>query len=95
MRKWFFDQSPNTAAITDKYVLEDGKPILSVIHYKDDDSWAFLSGLTCNTSDGRVISMQEALKIDHTIDKIAKMKSGHKAFRTGKYGNWKILDNEE
>ena len=44
--EWPFDQAPNVAAITTVNVLERRAPILVVLHYRDDDSWAFLCGLT-------------------------------------------------
>ncbi len=40
--EWPFDQAPNVAAITTVNVLECRAPILVVLHYRDDDSWAFL-----------------------------------------------------
>ena len=61
---WPFDQTPNTAAITTRQVLEDNLPILRVSHYRDDHSWAFVCGTTNKTEDGRVICMIEALEID-------------------------------
>ena len=49
---WPFDQAPNVAAITSRQVLEDGLPILRVIHYSDDHSWAFTCGTTSETEEG-------------------------------------------
>ena len=88
--EWKFDQQPNCAAITDLYILRKTDPILSVVHYFDDDSWAFLSGKTNRTEDGRVISMQEALDLDPTIITIAHLQPGQKAYRINLMSKWKI-----
>jgi hypothetical protein len=82
MNVWPFDQDRNVAAITTKQVIENGYPILQVIHYFDDHSWAFLCGTTNQTEDGRVISMEEAVKIDESIVTIADLPAGWKACRT-------------
>jgi len=88
--EWKFDQQPNCAAITDLFILNKSKPIIRVIHYIDDDSWAFLSGKTNRTEDGRVISMQEALEIDPTIITIAHLQPGESAYRKNLKSEWKI-----
>lgn len=39
MRKeWSFDQAEDVAAITTRFVVEEGYPILNVVHYEDDHS---------------------------------------------------------
>ena len=76
MNKWLFDQAPNVAAITTRQVIEDGLPILNVVHYADDDSWAFVCGTSNAIEDGRVIGMGEALKLDPTLATIADLPPG-------------------
>jgi len=49
---WPFNQAPNVAAIATVKVLEHGSPILVVIHYADDPSWAFLCGAVRQHADG-------------------------------------------
>lgn len=78
--QWPFDQPQNAAAITTRQVLE-GQPILRVVHYEDDHSWAFTCGTTNDESDGRVISMSEAVAIDTTIFEIADLPPGYGAWR--------------
>lgn len=86
---WPFDQAPNVAAITTRFVLEDKFPILRVTHYSDDHDWAFVCGTTNVTEDGRVISMGEALKIDPTLREIADLPPGWSAWRTKVGAPWK------
>lgn len=77
---WPFDQAENVAAISDASVLE-GAPVLVVIHYSDDDSWAFLSGEDFSPERGKVISMGEALEMDPTLRSIADLATGWVATR--------------
>ena len=78
---WPFDQAPNVAAITTVNVLEHGAPILRVAHYADDDSWAFLCGLTSDEADARVVAMRTALGINPTLREIADLPPGWTAWR--------------
>jgi hypothetical protein len=90
---WTFDQTEETAAITTRQVLENGLPILNVIHYSDDHSWAFLCGTTDNTSDGRVILMKEAVVLDPSLQEISDLKPGFRATRSYVGGEW-VIDKE-
>jgi hypothetical protein len=93
--KWPFDQERNVAAITTRQIIELKYPILTVVHYDDDDSWAFLCGTTTKTEDGRVISMQEALTIDGTLKGIANLKPGWYATRAFVGDVWFIFESED
>ena len=88
MTAWPFDQAPNVAAITTRQVLEDNLPILTVIHYSDDHSWAFLCGTTSADKDGRVIAISEALEIDPTLKEIADLEPGWIACRKAVGTSW-------
>jgi hypothetical protein len=81
MSEWPFDQAPNVAAITTRQVIEDNLPILTVVHYADDHSWAFVCGTSNAPEDGRVIGMGTALKIDLTLATIADLPFGWCAHR--------------
>jgi len=93
MADWPFDQAPNVAAITTVNVIEHGAPILVVVHYADDDSWAFLCGMTNNDADARVIGMANALRIDPSLRDIADMPPGWKAWRSAVGGVWQRTQN--
>jgi len=84
---WPFDQAKNVAAISDSAVLEEGAPILLVIHYSDDHSWAFLSGHS-TTEQGKVIGMGEALELDPSLDSIADLQPGWIATRSRVDAPW-------
>jgi hypothetical protein len=86
---WPFDQGPNVAAITTRRVIDEQLPILKVVHYSDDDSWAFLCGTTGATEDCRVISMASALRIDPTLRGISDLPPGWTASRDHVGAEWK------
>ena len=75
------------AAITTRQVLE-GRPILRVVHYDDDHSWAFTCGTTNDEADGRVISMEEAVTLDSTIREVSDLPPGWRAWRRAAGGKW-------
>ena len=52
--EWPFDQARNVAAISDASVV-NGSPILFVVHYSEDDSWAFLSGAAFDVAPGAAL----------------------------------------
>ncbi len=86
--QWPFDQSPETAALTTRQIIEDGNPILCIVHYSDDHSWLFACGSTAQNEDGRVISMQQALKIDPSIAQVADLPPGWMAWRESVESEW-------
>jgi hypothetical protein len=92
---WLFDQAPNAAAVTTRQVIKDGLPILTVVHYRDDESWAFVCGTTDKTDDGRVIGMGTALKLDPTLRTIADLPPGWAAPREAVGGAWHRYGNEK
>jgi hypothetical protein len=66
----------------------DGMSIRLVVHYSDDDSWAFLDGETFDLSRGKVIGMGEALKLDPSLAEVADLPPGWTASRTHVGGPW-------
>ena len=88
MSNWTFDQAPNVAAFTTRQVLDDGLPILNVVHYPDDESWAFTCGTTDAADDIRVIAMSEAVTLDPTLYSIAHLPPGWCASRVAVGAPW-------
>ena len=56
MESWPFADTPNTASITTRQVLE-GAPVLLVTHDADDGSWQFLCGTTDDPADARIVGL--------------------------------------
>ena len=92
---WPFDQPFHATAITDRQVVEDGQPILVVIHYADDHSWAFLSGVDNGIVDGRVIGMGTALRFDPGLREVADLPPGFRAERAFVGAPWRRDPNTE
>jgi hypothetical protein len=85
---WPFDQAPNVTAITTQQVL-DGKPILQIVHYSDDHSWAFTCGTSNDVEDGRVVCMSSALKLDPSVAEVADLPPGWVAWREAAGSPWR------
>jgi hypothetical protein len=78
---WPFDQGRKVAAISDVSVVRRAAPVLLVIHYSDDHSWAFLSGGVFTPADGMIVGMGEAFARDATLRSIADLPPGWTATR--------------
>jgi hypothetical protein len=87
-KDWAFDQEPNVAAITTRQVLREAHPILHVVHYSDDHSWAFTCGTTDDPEDGLVVGMGEILDMDPSLAGIADLPPGWIASREKVSGEW-------
>ena len=92
---WPFDQAENVATITSKFVLENNYPILHVVHYSDDHSWAFTCGTTSNSEDIRIIGMVEAVNLDPTITEVADLPPGWGASREKVGDTWEKYELDD
>ncbi|WP_153039176.1 hypothetical protein [Microbulbifer sp. Q7] len=85
---WPFDQARNVAAITTKQVVKDSFPVLMVVHYADDDSWAFTCGTTNKSEDLMIVGMGEIVSLDPTLYSIADLPPGWSATRASITSEW-------
>lgn len=92
---WPFDQGPQVAAITTRQVLNEGLPIIRVIHYSEDEDWAFVCGTTSETEDLRVVAMKTMFKLDPTLCTIADLPLGWTAWRQFVGAPWNREKNED
>ena len=76
MDSWPFEASRNTATITIRQVLEDGAPVLLVTHDADDGGWQFLSGMTVDPADARVVGLGEMCDRDPTLWELGRLARG-------------------
>jgi hypothetical protein len=95
LEDWPFDQGPNVTAVTTIGVLDENLPILTVTHYSDDHSWAFVCGTTDAVQDGRVVGMGCALSIDPTLRTIADLPPGWTAWRERVGDVWHRTPDDE
>lgn len=94
METWPFDQAANVAAVTSRRVLE-GAPILLVVHYSDDHSWAFLDGDALEMEDGRIVGMGTIMKMDPSVATIADLPPGWVARRDAVGAAWSTAPDPE
>ena len=92
---WPFDQDPATATLTTKQVVEDGFPILQVVHYSDDHSWGFTCGTSNEVDDGRIVCMSHLVELDPTIISIADLEPGWVAYREAVGERWERYFDEQ
>jgi len=85
---WTFDQARNVATVTTKKVMHENLPILSVVHYSDDDSWAFTCGTTNESTNLMLASMGEVVDTDSTLYTIANLPPGLSAHRKSVKHEW-------
>jgi hypothetical protein len=95
MDDWPFDQAGNVVAITTRQVLREGLPVLRVVHYEDDHSWAFTCGTTSDPADGLVVCMSHVVESDPTLKTIADLPPGWGAWREVVGGVWNRYQSEE
>ncbi len=88
MNRWPFDQPPKANAITTRPVLELRETVRVVIHFGDDHSWAFLCGTTDEVTDGRVMTMEQAMLQDISLLELADLPAGWTARRPAKGADW-------
>ena len=87
MNPWPFDQGPKVAAMTSAAVLA-GSPVLLVVHYSDDHSWAFLEGDGFDSASSRTVSMAQVAALDESLREIADLAPGWVARRASKGAPW-------
>ena len=92
---WKFDQARNVGAVTTAQVLDDAMPVLLVIHYGDDCSWAFLCDTTDNEDDSRMVTMEQIVEMDPTLKEIADLPPGWIAYRDFIGDEWDRFQEEE
>ena len=92
---WPFDQQRNVAAIATRHVMRNGAPVLMVVHYSDDHSWAFLDGGQLSTADALVVGMGTVVDTDASLLAVADLPPGWIAERRSVSDKWlRRPDNE-
>jgi len=82
----------NIYVISTKNIINDGLPIIRVIHDGDGD-WQFLGDEENLTEDDAVIvSLEEILEIDNSLFELINMPKNKQAIRNNKNEPWSIYD---
>ena len=91
-----FKEPKNTACFVCNHVLEKNRPILFVSHESNDGSWQFLCGENDHSEENiRIISIEEAIKLDSTLNELYEMPEGFGAERKEVGKKWKPFKNVE
>lgn len=85
---WPFAQSRDTATVSDVAVMSQGAPVLLVIHYSDDHSWAFLSGLAFSPDRALLVRLDELVRVEGSLVELADLPAGWIAERTHAGAPW-------
>jgi len=85
---WAFEDAPNTATITTVKVLERRAPILLVTHDEDDGGWQFLCGTTNDDADARIVGLGTVVKWDASVNELADLPLGWRAWRESPEAPW-------
>lgn len=88
MADWFFEDAPNTAALTTRSVLEDGAPILLVTHDLEDGGWQFIGGPTADSAEGRIVGLGNICARDGSLLELADLPEGWRAWRAHADAPW-------
>ena len=88
MDDWPFENTPKTAVITTRQVLE-GAPILHVTHDADDGAWQFLPGGDVDAADARIVGLGEMCERDSALLELADLPEGWKAWRERPGAAWR------
>jgi hypothetical protein len=92
---WPFDQPKNCGAITMRQVLSCEEPILLVSHDADDHGWQFIGSTDANVADGKLVCLEEAVRLDPSILPLADLPPGWQAVRNDRSEPWRRRPHPE
>ncbi len=85
--EWPFADPQNLATFTTAHVMEQGSPILLVVH-DDDGAWQFHWGGTIISADCKVVCLKEVFLLDPSIAEVADLPLGWQAERAAAGRPW-------
>ncbi|MEN6308790.1 MAG: hypothetical protein ABFD91_13670 [Anaerohalosphaeraceae bacterium] len=94
-QEWAFENPPNIAVFTTRYILEGKDWINYVSHDSDDGSWQFHGDSSpVSEEDARIVGLKEIVKMDPSILELNDLPSGWYAWRETKQSEWQRAKNE-
>jgi hypothetical protein len=85
---WPFADPPNAAAITQRTILEGGRPILLVVHDEGGEGWQFLDGGEFRAEEALIVALKTIVLFDASISALADLPPGWQARRTAPGTPW-------
>lgn len=89
-----FKESESLGVFTNRQHIEEGMPILYVVHEKDGD-WQFLTGDEITDNDIKTVCLKEMIERDSTLNEVFNLDYGEQAKREQIGGKWKRTKSEE
>lgn len=87
-KKWPFVDDRHTAVLTTSRVLERRNPVIYVTHDEEDGMWQFHDGESVSVKEGRIITLEEMLRLDPSVAKLADLPLGWVAWRDSPAEEW-------
>ncbi len=85
----YFKEKGNTMVITTKDILLRTRPILLVSHDFEDGMWEFLDGDDVDENNACIVSLDEILRIDGSLNALHDLPLGWIAYRNDINDVWK------
>jgi hypothetical protein len=89
-----FFEPRNTATFVDRRIFKENRPIVYVSHDKEDGSWQFLTGEAVTENDVMIVSLEEVVKKDPSVNELFNLPGGHYATRRSVGDEWLIRKDE-
>lgn len=88
---WPFECSQNQLVITTKFVMDESKPILAILHDEEGD-WQVLCDTTNNPDDGMVVCLGCMYSKFPEIGQFSHLPVGWEAYRKSADDHWKTSE---
>jgi hypothetical protein len=86
---WKFGSPPNLAVIAHRKIVFAGDVIRYASHDADDGGWQFLNGELVTEADAAVVSLQDIVDLDRSIEELADLPEGWYAERDSMGSPWR------
>ncbi|WP_259392094.1 hypothetical protein [Paenibacillus thiaminolyticus] len=87
-KEWPFADERHTAVLTTLRVLARRHPVVYVTHDAEDGMWQFHDGEAVSVEEGRIVSLQEMMRLDPSVAELADLPLGWVAWRNSAADEW-------
>jgi hypothetical protein len=85
---WPFEDPPNVAVYTTRYIVRDGLPVLRVTHDEDDGAWQFHHGGPVADEDAMIVGLGRILSLHPELAELSDLPCGWMATRESVQSPW-------
>lgn len=83
-----FLEPRNTLVITTQNIIKKSAKVLIVSHDEDDGMWEFLDGDMVDENNAAIVSLEEMICMDDSINELFDLPLGWVAYRENIYSEW-------